>query len=624
MSTKFYSKVVLTKQEVQNYDNVLVDYAKNRSEEDSLVKILIEDAKTFRDTNYQTLYDDIDKVIKGNLLSSEVSELFPIDTGSNEALNIMNNKASIFDVGALQVELKPTKSIEKIADSEGNDTEENFINLFNRILNENYLAKPQYKFAFSDAIKYSRGYPMAITLIGWDDNATLGNGTNFMGDITCETLPIDSFYWDPSCNDIDTAEYCYITKVLPYRKLEQFIKMLNAHNIDLLDAFYVNSNKQSSASNQGNSELASNQVLIDNGAIELITLFKKKRKLNKTTIEVFHVVGQEYVIGKQEYDISYLPFAVLKENRVPNSFTGVSSVMLALPLLKQKYFLDGILNNIALMQKNPNYLISQSSGIDGKELVDFTGSEAGKVHTVNSENPHTAVALVPTPQIQTDMLTLRQLISVDIDKTIHSTDLNNFGSKLSGSAVQNVINQATISENTSVVELERYLVRFITIMLEFLRVKLSKIKRQDYLNFRAKVVKDSQSPNGSDYEMIDITPDMFEELYADVIIDASLLRVSKQQKQQQDLLTLFQTQAQYFGKSDIITFKEIIENLNLPNKQAVVDRVLKQDEQVKTAQAVQLVQQVLQIMQDPQMQEQQVSIEEVVAMVLAQMQQGGN
>lgn len=618
MNKKFYTKCIIDKKEYNTFSDVLTNYTINKSEEDLITICLVEEAKQARDNNYSGLYRELEDVMKGSIVKEEVGDMFIIDTGNSEAMSIMNSKASIFDINQLNVVLKQVTLGKENDDDEASmsNTNESFISAFNRILNESYLPKPQYKLCFSDAIKYSRGYPMAISLIGWDDNAVLGSDTSFMGDITCENIPLDSFFWDPSTNNIDNSEYVYITKTLPYRKVDEFISRLSKSNVQLLEAFYVYGNAD--LSNNGTSSLANNQVLINNGAVELITLYKKIVVNRKTQIKLYHIVGGQYIVAEQIYDIPYLPFSILKEHGVPNSFTGVSSVMLALPTLKKKFFLDGVINHITLMAKNPVYLINSSSGIDGGELIDYSKSVAGKALTTNTD-PNGSVSLVPTPYVTQDMLSLRNQYDNDIAKAINATDINNFGSKLSGSAVQNVIDQSTIKENTSIIELEKYLVRFVRIMLSFIKVKLS--TKKSPMEFRAKVNKDTNEITDNENEFITITPDEFKQLEADIIIDVSLLRTSKQQKQQQDMLQLYQMELQYKGRADLTTLKDIVTTLNLPNKEAVLNRISQEDQQFKIQQALQLVEGVTQLMKTPEAAN--IPAEQAVAMVLQTLEQGG-
>lgn len=615
MNNLLKNKFIYNQTDYNNYNKVLNDYLKLIPEDHELIACLIEDMVDQRDINYKELYTSVERVIKGEPIDITKGIDFPIDVGNSDALYIMNNKASIFDVNSISITLKQTKTNKK--DSEDPNRREPFIDTANRILNESYLTRPQYKFAFADAIRYSRGYPMAITLLGWDDNAVLGNGTNFKGDVTCENIPLENFYWDPASTSIDTSNYVMITKMLNYRQIYGFVSKLKDKNIPLLDAFTYIANTQASITPSTN--LVDNQTLIKNGAIELVVFYQKEIDKDKTKIKISYVVGKQYVIGSQYIDIPYLPFAILKEYSANNSFTGISSVMLAEPYIKQKAVIDGICNNIALMQKDPRYLFDANSGIDMQEFLNFDGSSSGKAFSVNSgTNISNAVQIVPSPQIQSDLFAWKQSVQQDIERVISATDVNNFGSKLSGTAVQNMIDQSTIKENTSIIELERYLERFIRILMHFLKIKLPQIKTNETLDFRVKSM-DPNTPN--ELEIIGITPDEFEELEADIIIDASLLRTSKQQKQLQELMQVYQWQLQYLGQNDDITMLDIIDKLDIPDKQLIINRIKENTQANKVQQAIQLVNGVLQVMQTEGMEN--LGVEEATALVLQNIQ-GGN
>lgn len=150
----FYDKFKISKAELNKYKQVLDDYSNNMTDENKLITAQIDDAITHR-SSYDELYTDITNAIQGNVLDAKTSDFFYIKINNFDAMAIMNNKASIFDVSAINVELKTSKV-----------DNEQFISVFNRILNESYLTKSNFKFTISDAIKYSRGYPMSITLIG--------------------------------------------------------------------------------------------------------------------------------------------------------------------------------------------------------------------------------------------------------------------------------------------------------------------------------------------------------------------------------------------------------------------------------------------------------------------------
>lgn len=589
----FKKEAMVSKEEYDRYKEVLKNYEEQVSQDYEEVEYDIEEASSNKKKYYDKQFEAIDNAIKGKYFEDQtVEDNFVADTGSNDAFNIMNEKASIFDVNNLNVELKSTTLN---PNDKGRD--EAFVDTFNRILNETYLEKSTFKHSISDAIKYSRGYPLAITQIGYDDNMVLGPNTNFSGDITCSNVPLNEFFWDPATNNIDDCEYVYVAKTLPLRTIYNHLKQLSKRDIETLEAFYVLENQKIKPITEGVSSFVKNSVLIEKGSIELITLYKKKRISNtKTEIKLYYVVGKKYVVGEQTYNIPYLPFTTLKEYDAPNSFTGVSTIQIALPYLRSLCLLDTAINDMILMNKSPVYLIDSSSGLEGDELINWTYNGQGKSFTVNGA-PSNSAYLLPTPQLTNDMLIRRSQLEESISKIANSVDVNNFGSKLSGSAVNSVVSQAAIKENTSVVELERYLVRFVRIMMSFIATKL-KDKKQEELTFRAQ--KHISDKSSGEYEMISITPDEFEHLEADIIIDASLLRATKKEAQIESLLNIYQMGLQYEGEAIGVQLNDIAELLNLPNKHKIVKRLEDNTTNKQIQQATALVQQANEIVQNPE------------------------
>lgn len=603
---KFLLKTAeLSQGEIDAYKSVLDNYENNISEEHSLVAAMIVEGIEFR-KKYDDIFDEVTSSLKGQVLSEETQNLFPIDAACNDAVTIMNSKASVFDVGRIQVELKSNNINQN--DIDDPNRSETFIDTFNKILNETYLVSPNYKYAMSDAIKYSRAYPFSVTAANWDDKATLGEDTNFKGDIIFETVPVENFWWDSASNSIETCEYAFVSKMLSYRLVCDFLKELGSKgNIELFEAAYAN--LKVAAVSKGTSDVVTNQTLIDNGAVEILSLY---RVMDDGKVTVYYVMDRKYIIGSKNLSIPYLPFAILKEHSIPSQFIGMSSVRLALPYIKQKHILDSCFTTIALSQKSPTYLISQQSQIEGQDILQWTIGNASGSAVVTQADVNNSVGMVPTPVIHTDSLNYRNILDVEISKAANVTDINNnMASKISGAAVQNAVTQSTIKENTSITELERYLVRIVKIIMSYLKHKLPN-NRNKVLSFRTK---------GG--ELQELTKDEFSKLEADVFIDAALLRTSKQETQKQDLMTLLQMQMQYLGKADYITFEDIVEKFNLPNKRDVIERIRNQDEQVKLNNATQLVQGVMQVMQEvaqnPQAPE--VNIEQATAMVLQSLEQ---
>lgn len=644
----YFDKFPSNSVEINYLSKLLEDYINNELESDEnfnhklIISLLTKTIKK-RAKTYDKQYQEITDLLQGNVLANveDADKMFSINSSSNEALTIMNTKAALFDVQNINVELRPFAKSYNTDDNEEADKDlerTKTIQAFSQILNENYLSLPEYELAFSEAIKYSRGYPMAITLIGWDNNALLGTSSNQLGNITCENIPINNFWWDLSANTIDNCEFAFVSKNLSYRQIATFIKTLPTHRLDLLNAYIIASaddvNKQKQNTTAGSSQILSNYNLVKNGSIEMFSFFHKEvnAKLGKVKIKVYHLVGgalekEKYIIGIQEIDIPYLPFAILKENSAPDSFTGISSVMLAKTYLQQKAIIDNTIASITLLHKDIDMIVNASSGIDSRDVLNETSQEGGRrVFSTNADIGN-SMSYLGKPPIDNSLFAWRNSLDNEITKAISSTDVANgisFGSATNGAAVNAMVNQATIKENTSIEELKKYLVRFVRVLLSFIRLQaksLSKTQKNKITNKVNQIgfrLRTNSGESNYDYALIDLQD--LETVDGDVIIDASLLRQTKRQDTLNNLMQLLQFEMQYTKKMSFITMRDIVNLLNIPNKDAILERLEKEDQENKYQKAVQFAQLVIQGLQQAQEAGQDMSMEELVGAIIAQME----
>lgn len=615
----------------EKYRKIISDYENKKSDEHKDASDIIDEAVKGRQA-FDTLFKSVNNVIASDMESDmllqvdngngeelEINDLFAINVGNTEALTIMNTKAAVFDVSAINVNLKP-RGIEDYKD-------ETFLTL-NAFINS-YLELPQFEIAFADAIKYSRGYPMAVTLVGWDNTIHRGGSASTLnGDIVTTNIKIDNFWWDPASTSVDGCEYAIIQDFYTFRKLKKMLAQYKDLNMELLEAACFSTQDSYSFGRDSISEgnIQSNSSQVQNGAIPMKTIFLKNQISDtKCNIKIFFVIKDKYVVATTTWDIPMLPFSILKESSLPGVFTGISSVMMALPYIKTKHIIDSTCNNIVLAQKNPTYVVSNTSGLSAEDIDSIQqASTSSKTIVVNGEI-NGAISLLAPPELSPDTLNWRDRIDSEIQKSVSVTDITNgvqFGSALSGAGVQSMIQQATAKENTSVTELKRYLVRFTKIMFEFLKSNIINTEGAKNTSkfFR---VKNTRREKGKDlYDMIELNKEDFSKLTSyDIDIDVSMLKTSNKQQQKQDLFTLFQMGLQYKSPKSVITIEELLDTLYLPadTKLSILDRIKEESIDKAYEQANQLVNMVLSLQQDPEYQGMEIS--QLVASAAEQMQQ---
>lgn len=603
------------------YRDIISDYDKSLTEDNKLIQEYITSAQRNRVKYDTSIYKEINNALQGNVSEPGIDGNNSLDLMSNEAYLIMKSKAAAFDTSALNIELKPLLK-EQNTEESANSTE--LISIFNKYLNS-YLSVPKFDFVFADAIKSSRAYPMAVTLIGWDDNIILGNDTeNLKGDITCENIALDEFWWDPAATNIEGCEYVFITRIYSPLRLKRELKKTykSTFREDLFDALIDNKNNlmfHTFSNNMGPNTLSSKNSLIDNGGIPMTQLFRKHydEKDKRIKIKIDFILADKYIIASSIWDIEMLPFAIIKEEGVPNSFTGISSVMLSLSKIKQINSIDKKLSNIVESRQGETYLINGASGIDGTEFLERLSNGDTVAIVTNGDLSNSIKAVEPAP-IEDGLLIIKNSLKMDMEQISSAADLINgiTDSTITGAATRAKISQEGIKENTSVTELKKYLVRFVSIVIEFMKKNWFKsVDKQPNPRFLRS--KNNESGRGDDaWNFFEFKKEDLEYIIADVDIDCNLLRSSRKEKQQADLINLYQIGLQYKSVEPIVTIEEIIDVLNIPNKDIILERIKKDAQENKIARSVSLVETVIQALQNPEYAS--IPIEQLVISILQQ------
>lgn len=603
------------------YRDIISDYDKSLTEDNKLIQEYITSAQRNRVKYDTSIYKEINNALQGNVSEPGIDGNNSLDLMSNEAYLIMKSKAAAFDTSALNIELKPLLKEQNTKES-ANSTK--LISIFNKYLNS-YLSVPKFDFVFADAIKSSRAYPMAVTLIGWDDNIILGNDTeNLKGDITCENIALDEFWWDPAATNIEGCEYVFITRIYSPLRLKRELKKTykSTFREDLFDALIDNKNNlmfHTFSNNMGPNTLSSKNSLIDNGGIPMTQLFRKHydEKDKRIKIKIDFILADKYIIASSIWDIEMLPFAIIKEEGVPNSFTGISSVMLSLSKIKQINSIDKKLSNIVESRQGETYLINGASGIDGTEFLERL-SNGDTVAIVTNGDLSNSIKAVEPALIEDGLLIIKNSLKMDMEQISSAADLINgiTDSTITGAATRAKISQEGIKENTSVTELKKYLVRFVSIVIEFMKKNWFKSVDKQH-NPRFLRSKNIESGRGDDaWNFFEFKKEDLEYIIADVDIDCNLLRSSRKEKQQADLINLYQIGLQYKSVEPIVTIEEIIDVLNIPNKDIILERIKKDAQENKIARSVSLVETVIQALQNPEYAS--IPIEQLVISILQQ------
>lgn len=569
-------------------------------------------------SEYKIRYNDTFKVINDFLsgnpngpIDGEGKSLFTLNLGNEDATSIVLQKSAIFDFNNLNIELKPRTP-----------NTQTMVGVFNDYINS-YLALPMFRFAFADAVKTSRAYPFAVSMLGWDDKGVFSVGgiqtSTKTGDVIVKNIDPYKFFWDPLCLDLNDATYCFYVDIINFDKLYASLETENAFNYadkDLAKAVHIIKQNINSVQPEIRDRLITTYDQKQVGGEEVIIYFR--RNFEDKVVDVYFVMGKDIIIAKTTIKCTELPFAILKEHFVEQSFLGKSSVMLAIPYIKQKMIIDATAQNTVLLSKSPVYLVPKTSGISPNALLDIDGNNAPKVVFTNS-NPTESAVMLDRGSITQDTLMWRQNIESDLQKVVGINDAQSgygFGSATNGAAVNAMVQQATIRENDSLVEINKYLVRTTNILIQLVKNNLfnnAPEKEEAFINQNGELVEgkknkrvtvriDNPNPDRDkkdNYLFYEFSKRDLMSIDLDINVNVETLRVTKKEQQKQELFTLMQWSMQYQSNEPLVTAEELIETLNLPNKGQVLSRLNQGKMQAAIEKGAKILEIYDQMIQDP-------------------------
>lgn len=569
-------------------------------------------------SEYKIRYNNTFKVVNDFLsgnphgpIDGEGKSLFTLNLGNEDASSIVLQKSAIFDFNNLNIELKPRTPNTQI-----------MVGVFNDYINS-YLSLPMFRFAFADAVKTSRAYPFAVSMLGWDDKGVFSAGgiqtSTKPGDVTIKNIDPYKFFWDPLSLDLSDASYCFYVDIMNFDKLYASLENKNAFNFsdkDLAKAVHIAKQNITSIQPEIRDRLITTYDQKQVGGEEIIVYFR--RNFEDEVVDVYFVMCKDIVIAKTTIKCSELPFAILKEHFVEQSFLGKSSLMLAIPYIKQKMIIDATAQNIILLSKSPVYLVPKTSGISPNALLDIDGNNAPKVVFTNA-NPTESAVMLDRGAITQDTLMWRQNIEADLQKVVGINDAQSgygFGSATNGAAVNAMVQQATIRENDSLVELNKYLVRTTNILIQLIKNNLfnnAQEETQQFINENGEVVSGRKNkrvtvrvdnPNAdrsknASYLFYEFNKNDLTMIDLDINVNVETLRIAKKEQQRQELFTLMQWSMQYQSNEPLVTAEELIDTLNLPNKGQVLSRLNQTKMQAAIEKGAKILEIYDQMSQDP-------------------------
>jgi hypothetical protein len=404
-----------------------------------------------------------------------------------------------------------------------------------------------------------------ITKVGWNqDNisGTLGNLVE--GEMEFENVDPSQFYIDPTAYDLKEAGFCFIQKVKSITVLKtdsRFVKRLKTYL-----AYNQNPTPSQAPDDRGMvyDRPYSESVESQRNSIVLTEFYRKvPNEQGGYRIDLIYLANHEFVLYIQQgIQPNEFPFAILYDEEQAQDFFGLSKPYKVLSLQMTLNKITSIIATHAVLSQNPPKIYNKMMNINPFLLTQF-GNIPNQSIGVDGD-PKSAIWYVDFPKLDPSLFSLRKEL---IESIKEISGINDFytgrdaGSIQTKGGIQEMVQRSTIRDKNKEKNLEYYLKDLTQLMIKFIK--------QYYTNRPIRV----ENPIDNDPEFLNYEAQAFQEIEFDYYIDVSA-QTPKSRQAFSDLADkLLEMTMQYQPEVELVTAEEYAEMKDLPNKDAIIQRI---------------------------------------------------
>jgi hypothetical protein len=243
------------------------------------------------------------------------------------------------------------------------------------------------------------------------------------------------------------------------------------------------------------------------------------------------------------------------------------------------------------LYQNPQKVVFEGSGIDPR-IVSKYGNAFGLVLMSKTPDLRNAISQVEPAQIPVTLLSYIEFLKADIEDF---TGISQFASGASTGSVQtsaginSMIQRSLVGEQDEMIMFEQF--------LEKVSYALLMNAIEYYTDDRVMRMRDNSPNNNFEYEYVPFKSEEFQDLVWDFSLDISNKMKNTDQNRQQIMQMLSEWQLQYSPNVQLVTPSDIVKAFNPPNRDAILARIEKDEQQMGYEQAAQISQAVMQAVQ---------------------------
>lgn len=386
-----------------------------------------------------------------------------------------------------------------------------------------------------------------------DAKSYIGNGnTKTLGKMEAYPIEPSCVYIDPNARNLKDARYVFITSRMSKEEaIEKYDKIKALRD----------SGNSYTPNDRGEVYYDNDYTTEQEDVFTVMTYYGKEKNSIKRVKLVNGIIVEEKTQARKNF-----PIAQLRWEKAAQSCYGISLMDRVLCLQKAITSIESAITNTAMSFAAPSMMVRKGCGVDPKVVAKANGAP-GVVYAVEG-NLDNAIKPVVPPKIQQEILNIKQDFQNQIDKITGNSNqfLGDIGTAGNTSGGANIaVERAKIIEigvlnniKEFVKDITDIIVENISIMYAGERITYNDGKKTDgTFNFNTIEMPTSDKLKNAKYQYY---------------IELETKTPYSKERQKQLLLELYQMERQYDTAVKTVTISDIIKNMDIENKDEIIER----------------------------------------------------
>lgn len=398
-----------------------------------------------------------------------------------------------------------------------------------------------------------------------------GTNTKRQGSITVDFLDPSFVYLDPSADCIDNCDYI----VVKTRKTINWLKRNKPEWLETLKEKNINAGGISGSDN-GQIYTGRDYTKGQSNIYELNTIYRKEpvneevsEEVNgviitdtviRTKVIIYYIMGGIIVEKNDKFPFSEFPIIPFQWDPQPQSPYGIPLLRGLIIPQRVANLIESAINNIAMHNAIPTYLVSSESGLDIDEFAKLSQAP-GIVWSVEGA-VDSAVKKLNDADINGDLVAIKDSFVNNIKEYAGINDayqgnVGTAGSTSSGTI--EAIGRATIIDNKPLKQIQIFVEKLSRMLIMF----ISRYYKDEVLYVRD-TEKSADKLTQEDFREATV-PEKFDAINYDFTVDLAGRNKNDKNRQYNIMKELYTIQNQYKDPLKVINMTDVVKSANLDN-----------------------------------------------------------